>query len=239
MKGLLVFIIGCLFLLNSCNSNESTYVPPTSVHPFANYFYPYDSVARIYCYRDVKQGLDEEFHRIFGIKDSKGYHIVVEKYVYYQGDYKMFEAINYNYDSLYVQEYIVVDSLDRTITATIKDNKLFPWKKTEQATFMTGFPSSQKSIDEIKSIKTNINQTNIDHLVLGKEKRKSMILDEAVVETFYNIYDKKPITTLSRKGQSIFCEGFGLVEFYSKNKIVHYKLEKVLTQKEWKEFLHR
>ena len=73
---------------------------------------------------------------------------------------------------------------------------------------------------------------------MDEEKRKAIFYSDFKRLTMVNIFTKKE-TTISTEATSIFAEGFGLVEFYSNNKFAHFKLEKVLTQKEWKEFLHR
>jgi hypothetical protein len=57
--------------------------------------------------------------------------------------------------------------------------------------------------------------------------------------TLKNIFTSKTIQSISTEGESIFAEGFGLIEFYSKNKIAHFKLEKVISQKEWIQFISR
>jgi hypothetical protein len=53
-----------------------------------------------------------------------------------------------------------------------------------------------------------------------------------------NIFTKKE-QSISTTGESIFAEGFGLIEFYSKNKVAHFKLEKVISQKEWIQYISR
>ena len=44
----------------------------TSINPNAAYFYPLDTVPKIYHYRDIANGLDEEFHRIYTVEDAVG-----------------------------------------------------------------------------------------------------------------------------------------------------------------------
>jgi hypothetical protein len=229
-------MVGILLVLNSCDSNKSAYTPPKSAHPFANYFYPYDSIPRIYCYRNVANGLDEEFHRIFGIKDSKGHHIIVEKY---SPDGRLIEAFNYNYDSLDVLQHIVVDRKKHKNSVPLKKNKRLPWNEKDQSIFISEYPSHFDSLIVIDTLKRKISRKNFEHLVLEEETRKSMLVDEIISKTLFNIYTKKTITNLRTEGQSIYSEGFGLVEFYSKNKTVHFKLEKVISQKEWAQFIAR
>lgn len=57
-------------------------------------------------YRDVAGGLEEEFHRIYALKDQAGEHLIVEVYA---SDGRIREAYNYNVDSLNLQDYMVVD----------------------------------------------------------------------------------------------------------------------------------
>lgn len=78
----------------------------TSKNPNAAYFYPLDTVPKIYHYRDIANGLDEEFHRIYTVEDALGPHLIVEVYA---SDGRLREAINYNIDSLVVQDHMVVN----------------------------------------------------------------------------------------------------------------------------------
>ena len=77
-----------------------------SANPNMEYFYPWDTVPKIYLYRDVANGLDEQFHRVFSITDSQGEHIVVEIYT---SDGRIIEALNYNIDSLDLIDHMVVN----------------------------------------------------------------------------------------------------------------------------------
>ena len=42
----------------------------TVIKAYADYFYPYDTIPKIYVYRDVVGGLNEQFHRVYGVKDE-------------------------------------------------------------------------------------------------------------------------------------------------------------------------
>ena len=86
----------------SCTSNKQI----KSTHPYADYFYPYDTIPKIYLYRDVANGLDEEFHRVYSLGDKAGKHIIVERY---SSDGRILEALNYNLDSLDLQDHMVVN----------------------------------------------------------------------------------------------------------------------------------
>jgi 50S ribosomal subunit-associated GTPase HflX len=75
-------------------------------------------------------------------------------------------------------------------------------------------------------------------LDLEEEKRKAIVFEDFRRLTMINIFTKKE-KSISTTGESIFAEGFGLIEFYSKNKVAHFKLEKVISQKEWIQFISR
>ncbi len=229
--GFVLFVI----VIASCRDSSKKQQDLKSVHPYSNYFYPYDSVPRIYCYRNIANGLDEEFHRIYGIKDSKGHHIVVEKYA---STGRIIEAYNYNYDSLNVIDHMVVNRKNLKTQAILVKTKLFPFTDTEQTWFASKYPGHIDSTLILDELKRKVQKKNVDYLVMDEEKRKAIFYSDFKRLTMVNIFTKKE-TTISTEATSIFAEGFGLVEFYSNNKFAHFKLEKVLTQKEWKEFLHR
>jgi hypothetical protein len=52
----------------------------TSINPNAAYFYQLQSEPQVYLYRNIVNGLEEEFHRIYTITDQAGDHIIVERY---------------------------------------------------------------------------------------------------------------------------------------------------------------
>ena len=64
-----------------------------------SFFYPYDTIPRIYQYRDIVHGMREQFHRVYGIRDGYGTHVIVEKYA---DGRRLTEAYNYSLDSLRV-----------------------------------------------------------------------------------------------------------------------------------------
>ena len=76
-----------MFSCSEKNSNKSEFV---------DYFYPYDTIPKIYVYRDVVGGLNEQFHRVYGVEDEAGKHIIVELY---SSDFRLTEALNYNHPS--------------------------------------------------------------------------------------------------------------------------------------------
>lgn len=221
------FVISCFVLLAialSCSSPNEI----DSKNPYANYFYPQDSVARIYLYRDVANGLDEQFHRIYSIKDSEGDHIIVE---IYSADGRIIEALNYNTDSLNIMDHMVVNRLNEKTKAEVFKNKLIPFNDTEEVWFATRFQGFLDSTLILKEIKRTISGKEIQHEVLG-EKVSTIVMKDKIRMTSFNPFTKGE-NVLEGKAINYFSKGYGLVEWHTPSKKVHYRLEKVLTQKEF------
>lgn len=231
----IVVSIALLLLIFSCKSKNNGVDQAKSNHPYVNYFYPYDSTPRIYCYRNIANGLDEEFHRIYAIKDQKGHHIVVEKYA---PNGRIIEALNYNYDSLTIIDHMVVDRKNHKTSSILLKNNVLPRNKKEQTWFASKYPGHLDSTVILDELKRKVIKENILYQILEEEKRKAIIFEDFRRLTMINIFNKKE-QLISTTGESIFAEGFGLIEFYSKNKVAHFKLEKVISQKEWIQFISR
>lgn len=223
------FIFVITLILISCNSEKPKVETPKSVHPFANYFYPYDSSARIFCYRNISDGLTEEFHRVYGYKDSKGYHIGVDRLT--PDGQRLVESLVYNYDSLDVHLQMETFSTGMPKPTLLKKNKLIPWGEKSQSYFSSIYPSRRDSLE----INEEWNRTFIKKLdsfvVINNERRKAIVFSETRKKRRYFKLTNKDDNTEIIESTSIFAEGFGLVEFYDKDKKTHYKLEKVITQK--------
>ena len=233
MKFVFLFFLMLLFI--SCKPKSNKGASAKSNHPYVNYFYPYDSTPRIYCYRNIANGLDEEFHRIYAIKDQKGHHVVVEKYA---SNGRIIEALNYNYDSLIVMDHMIVDRKNHKTSSILLKNKLLPRNNMEQTWFASKYPGHIDSTVILDELKRKVIKENIEYQVLEEEKRKAIIFEDFRRLTMINIFTKKE-QSISTTGESIFAEGFGLIEFYSKNKVAHFKLEKVISQKEWIQYISR
>ena len=128
-----------LMILSSCSFNTEI----KSSHPLADYFYPLDSIPKVYLYRDVANGLEEEFHRIYSIKDDEGKHLIVERYV---SDGRIVEALNYNIDSLDIQDHMVVNFRQEKTKALLYKTKLFPFDKDDHTWFASKFPGINDSV---------------------------------------------------------------------------------------------
>ena len=229
MRILSALIVG-LILLGSCGK-EST---PVSVNPYSSYFYAYDSIPKIYLFRDVAHGLDEQYHRIYGVKDSKGDHIVVEIYA---ADGRIIEAMNYNVDSLDVMDHMVVNRSQEKTKAELFKNRLIPMNGNEEAYFASRFQGFLDSTLILKEVRRKIHGNETTCKVL-EEDLPALRMDDKIRLTNFNPFTKKE-TVMEGQAVNFFAKGYGLVEWYTPNKKVHYRLEKVMDQQEWLKIITR
>lgn len=224
-KGIWTILLVCAALV-SCSDNKTDEVP-TSTNEFGPYFYPYDTIPRIYAYRDVANGLSEEFHRVFGINDSEGRHIVVE---IYSEDGRIIEALNYNLDSLDIIDYMVVDRNQEKTKAELFKNKLIPESKKSTASFAARFSGISDSTLFLKEV--NRNYASSKTMDVLKKKTSCIVFNDQVRLTLFNPFTKMEDM---REGKivSYFAEGYGLVEWHSEDRSVNYRLERIIPQEEF------
>lgn len=222
MKIVLSFI-ALILIIASCSTDESK-----SKNPYAEYFYELDSVPKIYLFRDIANGLDEQFQRIYSVKDSEGEHIVVE---IYSADGRILEALNYNVDSLDVMDHMVVNRNNEKTKAELFKNKLIPMNANEEVWFASRFQGFLDSTLILKEIKRTTDGKEIQHDALG-EDIATIIMKDKIRMTNFNPFSKKE-TVLEGKAVNYYAKGYGLVEWHTPDKKVHYKLEKILTQQEF------
>lgn len=222
MKLLTSFLV--VILLLSCGSNEQI----KSTHPLANYFYPYSESPQIYLYRDIANGLEEEFHRVYSLKDQEGQHIIVERYA---SDGRILEALNYNVDSLDVQDHMVVNFKQEKTKAKLYKTKLFPLNKEEQTWFATKFQGINDSTLFLKELKRNLVRQDVLKEIM-EEDLSCLEFHDIIRQTLLNPFTKKE-NMIEAEQISYFAEGIGLVEWHSLNKKVHFRLEQILNQDEW------
>jgi hypothetical protein len=242
MKNIPIIFSLVLFLICACGSEEKTSVIVTSKNQFAKYFYPVDTIPKIYLYRDVANGLDEKFHRIYAINDSKGQHVVIEIYT---ATGRLIEAYNYNVDSLDLMDHMVVDRNGEKKQTELFENTLFPMKANEEVKFVSRYSGFIDSTVILTEINRKTDGKEISHNVLDKDVL-SIILTDNVKSTQFKLINagKKdaqliPSAPLETDAINYFAEGYGLVEFHSKNKKAHYKLERIFTQEEWLKIITR
>jgi hypothetical protein len=226
------FVFSCsvlLVLLFSCNSNKLD-----SKNPFAAYFYEVDSIPKIYLYRDIANGLDEQFHRIYKVEDSQGEHIVVE---IYSADGRIIEALNYNVDSLNIMDHMVVNRNNEKTKAELFKDKLIPMNAQEEVAFASRFQGFLDSTLILREVKRKVKGPEISWDVLGENEPTICFVDRIRMTNFNPFTKKENI----QEGDAIsyYAKGYGLVEWHTKNKKAHYRLEKVLSQKEFLSIITR
>lgn len=221
--------------LVSCSEDNPETSPEVNVssNEFGAYFYAYDTIPKIYVFRDVANGLEEEFHRVFSIDDSQGKHIVVE---IYKADGRIVEALNYNLDSLNIIDHMVVNRNQVNMKAELFKNKLMPDSKTSTASFASRFAGISDSTMFLREIDRTYKSTK-DIKVLGKNVSATLFTDY-VRMTLFN-----PFTKDENEGRweltNYFAEGYGLVEWHNDDRSVHYQLEKIIEQDDFVNFMSK
>jgi hypothetical protein len=229
MKKSLLFAALALSLF-ACKNNDAGF---ESENPHAAFFYPWDTIPKIYLYRDVANGLDEQFHRVYSLHDSEGDHIIVEIYTM---DGRIIEALNFNTDSLNVMDHMVVNrNLEKTKAELFKTGYM-PMKKSEEVWFASRFPGVLDSTMILKEFKRKIAEST-QHEVLGAPV-ETLIMNDKLRMTSFN-----PFTKMENAHEidvtSYFSKGYGLVEWHSASKKAHYRLEQILSQEDWIKIMTR
>jgi hypothetical protein len=229
MRKSVLFFIGVLFLA-ACQSDSTD----ESVNPNAAYFYPLDTIPKVYLFRDVANGLDEFFQRIYLLKDSEGSHVIVENY---SADGRITEALNYNIDSLDVIDHMVVNRNGEKTKAEVFKNQLIPFSSGQETWFATRFQGFLDSTLILKEIKRKIIGEEFDFQVLD-EKVPTLKMKDRVRMTNFNPFTKQE-TVLEGESINYFAKGYGLIEWHTPDKKVHYRLEKIMKQEEWVKLMSR
>jgi len=204
-----------------------------SLNPNAAYFYPLQATPQVYLYRDVVNGLEEEFHRIYTITDQAGEHLIVERY---SSDARILEAINYNIDSLNVMDHMVVNRLQQNEKALLYKKGLFPMNLKEELWFASKFSGLTDSTVILYEKKRKFLKEKSSFIL--QKNVKTLIFKDKLIQTVLNPYTRKE-QAYQAEMLSCYAEGLGLVEWHSKDKRQHFRLEKILSQEEWVKIITR
>lgn len=227
MKYTFWILLIAAFSFISCEGEQKQNEVNLSKNEFGPYFYAYDTVPKVYVYRDLVNGLEEEFHRVFAINDSEGKHIVVEVY---KSDGRLTEALNYGLDSLLLNDHMVVDRHQQNTKAELFKNRLIPENKTSTASFVSRFSGISDSTFFLKEVDRKYSATK-DIDILGK-KVSSTVFNDHVRLTLFNPFSKQE-NVATWEMVNYFAKGYGLVEWHTPDKDVHYRLEKIIPQEEF------
>jgi len=223
----LLFLTGMVLL--SCDDKQKF----QSENPNVAFFYPLDTIPKVYLYRDVARGLEEEFNRIYTVTDNEGAHLIVERYA---SDGRLLEATNFNIDSLNIQDHMVVNFKKEKEKSVLYKNSLFPMNLKKETWFAVKFKGLTDSTVMVREVKRTFKE-NQQIEVMGK-KVDALVFNEKVKLTVLNPFTKKE-ESREAKATTYFAKGYGLVEWHSANKQVHYRLERILEQPEWVKIITR
>ena len=228
--------VGCarvgVLALFACGENTAKQaIAPQSENEFYAYFYPYDTIPKVYVYRNIADGLEEQFHRVFSLNDSEGEHIVVETYT---DDGRLTEALNYNLDSLDLIDHMVVDRNQENKKGVLFKHRLIPMDRTSEAEFASRFPGVYDSTFFLKEITRKFSKEQ--QLDVMSERKNVVVFKDEIRLTLFNPWTKMEDV---REGEAVsyYAEGIGLVEWHTPNKAAHYRLEKIISQKNFLELV--
>ena len=223
-------LILCLAMqLISCSDDTSG-----NQHPYARYFYPILDEPKIYVYRDVIGGLDEQFHRVYCVNDHKGKHLVVERYA---SDGRILEALNFNVDSLDVQDHMVVNRSLKKTKATLYKTTYFPWNKGSKSWFASKFEGVLDSTLILQEIKRSLAKDKVEIEVMGN-MTSAVAYSDSTRFTLLNPFTKSE-KVFEEKSTCFYAEGVGLVEWKGQKNKVHFKLEQIMSQEDWVKIMGR
>ncbi len=220
-------IIAVILLLVSviagCKSNSSK-------NELVDYFYPLTGDAQVYLYRDVKNGVSERFHRIYRVKDQEGEHVVVE---IYSDDARIIEAYNYNVDSLDLADHMIVDRDGKKRQAELFKNRIFPMNDRDETYFASRFPGVRDSTLILQEVQRRVNpvKPKEDIMVMGK-KKNALVIEDNYRTTIFNPITREE-SELNGRNYSYFVKGIGLVRWHDNKNKSDFRLQKILTEKQW------
>lgn len=194
---------------------------------FKPYFYPIKSVPVIYIYRDVVNGLLEQFHRVYTLTDTEGEHLIVERYNM-KGN--LYEAFNFNTDSLNLMDHMIVNQNQENTKTTLFKDGFFPANATQTPICRSQWKWNDTTT-VFREIKRTLMQAQTFSEVLGKKTRCMQFADDIMYQ-YVNAITKER-KTWADKQKTLYAEGLGLVEWEGTNNKVHFKLERIISQEEW------
>lgn len=218
------FLVLSSLLFASCGEEEKL-----SSNELYAYFYPYDSIPKVYVYRDAVDGLTEKFHRVYGIEDSYGKHIIVE---YFSIDGRIIEAYNYSLDSLTIIDHMVVNRNGIKTQAMLLKNKLFPFTMDEKTWFASKAPGHLDSTLILSEIIRGVEKKKPFKVDVMGKKVEAIQMSDTIRNTLLYPFTRKEIEQVD-VFKSYFAKGLGLVRIHDFKNKTDFKLEKIMSQEEW------
>lgn len=199
-----------------------------SNHPFAEFYFPFDTIAKTYCYRDTVNGLNELFKRVYGVKRLDGMHFIVETYA---DRGRLRDVMVVDYDSLKVINYSVLNGSNVAMQSELYKTEIYPRELNEKTWFAAKYPGFLDSTLILEENKRTLIADNKRINVLGKETNVLKYRDSlrwTMIQPFTQMEKEMKVVQYT-----YFAKGIGLVEFFGEENKAHFVLEKILDDEEW------
>jgi hypothetical protein len=196
---------------------------------FAAYFYPEYTKPKVYIFRDSLSPLMEQYHRIYTKNILDYRHNILE---IYQTGGRFSEAYTYKLnDSLSLMAHTVFDRNKNKEGAEVLRADLMPMNKYKSSYFVSRFKGPQDSTMMLAEIKRAYWKGPLKMKIMGKNM-DVIIMNDSVRQTMFNPFTKqeKVLNVLLR---TVFAKHLGAVGFYTDDKQLNMKLEKIVSDKEW------
>jgi hypothetical protein len=131
---------------------------------------------------------------------------------------------------------MVVNRFQQKEKALIYKNGLFPMDLKEELWFASKFSGLTDSTVILYEKKRKFLEKK-SKIILEKNT-KMLVFSDKIIQTVLNPYTRKESANQAEM-LSLFAEGLGLVEWFSKDKKLHFRLEKILSQEEWVKIIAR
>lgn len=222
----LLFVFSFLILvLISCNRTEEAKVK-MSKNEFYSFFYPYDTIPKVYVYRDKVNGMEEIFHRVFSTSVPEGNYTVVETY---SPDGRLIEITSYQLDSLRVSDHLVVKSEEEKSKTKLTRHNYFPMASADTGFLTQIIPINDSLLLYKETVRTLEKELSTEVL---EKQRKTAVFSDDIKITMLIPNDNQPKTALNQASY-YFSEGIGLSRFHTEKKEVDYQLLKIISQEEF------
>lgn len=215
-------MVSCSSSLDESNKSQSN---------LQDYFFPSDSLdPYIYVYAEESNPLDEKIYRVYKLNTPDVEHLIVERY---NPNFRITEGYTYDLkNNLEVDDHMVVDAQGKKRKATLTASSWYPVAEEESSLFISDFPAHIDSLVGVyKSKKTFVGREKYE--IFNSETEAIELKDEVTLSF---------VSPTTRKGSSnslvfnrVYAKGFGLTEWFTEDKKIHYKLKRILSNDWWKE----
>ena len=131
---------------------------------------------------------------------------------------------------------MVVNRFKQKEKAFVYKSEVFPMDLSAEIWFATKFSGPTDSTVILYEKKRKFLEKK--STVILEKNRKTLVFSDKIIKSELNPYTRKESVVVAEM-QSLFAKGLGLVEWYSKDKKAHFRLEKIFSQKEWVKIIAR